>query len=563
MRRLIIALATCLAACSRETPQAPATPEGFFPPALKGVQGEKFDLAALQLENLLTQLADRLEHFALTDAEATFSSDFRGVPPLAPAAPGANPVTLADGAIEILHSKETETSSTVSVGDALRAALRDCVRVSCSRIKMPTMNFWERGIFGTVRLELNGERRDGSGFSIQERFDAVFVLRDEQWQIQKFRRTERREVRCPRPLATEAGRVLGLVGHPETGPLTFISPYDGMRGVAAGDLDGDGYLDVALVSPFEVRLFRNEAGRRFIDVTKESGVVSNQLGTGALFWDYDADGDLDFCVSQFGGGREAMGRKDKRAVVVWRNEGGFKFADATAEAGLVTSGPATSMAAVDFDRDGDLDLYVCMYGGDHADRAVPTPITNAENGAINHFWINQGNGKFVEGAKAAGVADSGWSLACTFGDVDADGWPDLYLANDFGPHRLYRNRKDGTFERQQGDHGFGMGASWGDYDNDGDLDVYVSNMYSTAGKRLLTIEKDNLLPEHFQYAYKTATGNTMLRNDGGKLVNATEETGVGQAGWAWGNTFIDWDNDGRLDLYVANGYISGLSKRDR
>jgi hypothetical protein len=555
VRRAAAVLLALALGCSPKSP--PAKAEKFFPEKVASPSAETFDAAALQVEYFLTQFAERLQQRAATDAALAFADDFEGTPPLAAEAGPFQPQALAGGAVCITKMYQVGPGRP---REAIARFLARTPRVFSCRLKMPAMDFWERGVFGEVKLELNGVSGDKT-FSIQEQFEAVLVLRDREWRFQKLRLTQRREVVASRPFVAEVGKAMGLEGHKECGPANLATPFEAVRGCASGDFDGDGWLDVVLVSPYEIRLFRNGQGARFVDVTKESGLRFMSPAAGVIAWDYDGDGDLDLAVSQCVWEKSPLGQPDPRAIVVWRNDGGMKFTDVTAGTGIVSNGPATALAAADVDRDGDLDLYVCMYGM-HRPDAVPDLPLQARNGAANQLWINEG-GKFIERGAKAGVADTGFSLACAFGDLEADGYPDLYVANDFGAHRLYRNRKDGTFEEVPSDSGFGMGVSWGDVDNDGDLDIYVSNMYSNAGKRVLRSEKEGLDREIYKKALKSAEGNSLFTNLGGKLSPSYASMGAGAAGWAWSNAFIDIDNDGRLDLYAVNGYISGLSKRDR
>ena len=170
-------------------------------------------------------------------------------------------------------------------------------------------------------------------------------------------------------------------------------------------------------------------------------------------------------------------------------------------------------------------------------------------------------------AKAAGVAGSSWAYAAAAADFDQDGDQDLYVANDYGDNNLYRNRGDGTFEdvaKKLGvlDTGNGMGAAWADLDNDGDLDLYVSNMASSAGNRILRrlATKDGTDIE--SKLFKLAAGNTIFLQEDGRFRQLPALAGGVGASWAWAPALLDIDLDGILDIYVANGFISGDSLKD-
>ena len=163
-----------------------------------------------------------------------------------------------------------------------------------------------------------------------------------------------------------------------------------------------------------------------------------------------------------------------------------------------------------------------------------------------------------------------YSFACAWGDLNSDGTPDLYVANDFGRSNLYRNNGDGTFaavstEAGVEDAGAGMSACWFDFDNDGNQDIYVANMWSAAGQRVSEQEifhqKD---PENIRALYRGhARGNSLYRNQGsGKFQNVSGQAGAEMGRWAWSSDAWDFDHDGFPDLYIANGYISGPDPRN-
>ena len=237
-------------------------------------------------------------------------------------------------------------------------------------------------------------------------------------------------------------------------------------------------------------------------------------------------------------------------------------------------GVLTSIAMADYDRDGFLDLYLCVYSyffGAGEDKAgTPAPYYDARNGPPGVLLRNDGRGRFVDATQESGL-DAGndrYHFAAAWADYDGDGWPDLLVANDFGTKNLYRNRgrQDGrvTFEDVAAtagvlDHGAGMSAAFLDYDNDGLLDIYTGNMWSDAGLRVTsasTFMPD--APAEVRALYRRhVRGNSLFRNRGdGRFEDKTIEARAEMGRWAWSSDALDFDSDGWEDLYVANGMLT-------
>ena len=330
-------------------------------------------------------------------------------------------------------------------------------------------------------------------------------------------------------------------------------------GIALFDCDDDGKLDIAMVNGSTVEryraggdplvtLYHQEADLKFSNITQSAGLARKGWGMGITVADFDNDGKLDMFVTGFGGS------------ALYRGLGNCKFEDVTERAGVQGSGYMTGAAWGDYDRDGYVDLFVARYV--HLDiNKLPEFGSNEKfcryrgilvqcgpwgmEGESDLLYHNRGDGTFEEVSKKAGVDDPRhrYGLGVMWGDYDNDGWPDLYVANDAGPNFLYHNKHDGTFEEVglltgtalsvDGQELGSMGVDFGDYDHQGRLGIYVTNFADQP--------------------------NNLYRNLGAQ--------GFSDVGWAsktgqpsypyvkWGTGFIDFDNDGWLDIFVANGHV--------
>jgi len=338
----------------------------------------------------------------------------------------------------------------------------------------------------------------------------------------------------------------------------------GHNGVSVGDIDGDGFDDLYVCQPAGLpnRLYRNRRDGTFEDITEASGVGILENTACALFVDVDNNGRQDLIVVRTGG------------PLLFLNEGSGKFRQKPDAFKFATppQGTFTGAAVADYDRDGWLDIYFCLYiyyqGTDQY--KYPSPYYDAENGPPNFMMRNNRDGTFRDVTAESGLDQNNtrYSFCCGWSDYNGDGWPDLYVVNDFGRKNLYRNNGDGTFTDvapQAGveDVGAGMSVCWFDYDNDGAQDLYVADMWSAAGLRVSmqeVFQKD--APEDVRALYrKHAMGNSLLRNDkNGVFEDRGAPAGVEMGRWSWSSDAWDFDHDGFPDLYIANGMISGPSR---
>jgi Flp pilus assembly protein TadD/peroxiredoxin len=340
----------------------------------------------------------------------------------------------------------------------------------------------------------------------------------------------------------------------------------GNNGVAAGDYDNDGFDDLYVCQPSGLsnRLYHNRGDGTMEDVTEKAGVGVLDNTACALFADFENKGRQDLLVVCGSGPLLFLNQGDGSFLL---KRDAFKFESPP-------QGTFTHAAIADYDGDGRLDIYFCLYsyylGLDQYH--YPVPYFDARNGPPNFLLHNEGNGTFVDKTKAAGLdaENDRYSFACAWGHSNANGSPDLYVANDFGRANLYRNNGDGTFtavssEAHVNDVGAGMSASWSDFDNDGKQDIYAANMWSSAGQRVAQQKHfQEKSPEEVRALYRRhARGNSLYRNQGeGKFQNVSQQAGVEMGRWSWCSDFWDFDHDGFPDLYIANGYISAPQRSD-
>jgi ASPIC and UnbV/FG-GAP-like repeat len=356
-----------------------------------------------------------------------------------------------------------------------------------------------------------------------------------------------------------------------TQPLKFGMIRYGPGGISVVDYDNDGFYDLFIPDGVSSRLFRNRRDGTFEDVTDESGLGGLDGVSVATFADYDNDGFKDLFVT-----------RTFQRNQLFHNNGDGTFTDVTRESGIGEDCCTTVAAWADYDNDGFLDLYVGRYLDPRKD--IPTTFY-ARNGEPNQLYHNNGNGTFTNVTERAGVADPGLCLGVVWGDYNDDGFPDLYVVNDFGRKTLYRNNGDGTFrdvtvKSNTLAYGAGMSASFVDYDNDGRFDYYVTHIRSehswfaespTVKRYMLKCMTQGTwktdMPLYWQIFRQSgrdfvrvfqqmASGNTLLRNRGdGTFEDVTEKAAANPPGWFWGAAFADFDNDGWQDLYVANGWV--------
>ena len=335
------------------------------------------------------------------------------------------------------------------------------------------------------------------------------------------------------------------------------------HGLAIGDINGDGLDDLYVCQQGGLpnRMFLQNPDGTLRDITETSGAGWLEYCAAALLVDLDNDGDRDLIVSQ-----------DFR-VMVMANDGNGAF---TLAFGSSTKSQSFSLAAADYDNDGFVDFYICGYNPSHSElrggaMGEPMPFHDANNGGPNMLWRNEGNLGFkdVTGVTGMNANNSRHSFAASWEDYDNDGDQDLYVANDYGRNCLYRNEGGSFSEIAAGLHledtSSGMSVSWADFNLDGQMDVYTSNMFSSAGNRI-TYQKQfkSNLPEDVRKQFQhLAIGNSLFEGVANKpFKDVGIGAGVNMGRWAWGSKFVDFNNDGRDDILVANGFITTADTGD-
>ncbi len=348
--------------------------------------------------------------------------------------------------------------------------------------------------------------------------------------------------------------------------------YNG-GGVALGDVNNDGLTDIYFSgNRVDNRLFLNRGDFNFEDVTASAGVAGKAAwSTGVTMADVNADGWLDIYLCNSGD----IEGDNKRNELYLNNQDGT-FREAAESFGLANEGLSTHAVFFDYDRDGDLDCYLLnnsyqAIGSFNLERNE-RPKRDEEGGDV--LYRND-NGQFVDVSEAAGIYGSiiGFGLGITVGDVDRDGWPDLFISNDFFERDyLYHNNQDGTFsevlpEAMSSISAASMGADMADINNDGYGEIFVTEMLPASNERLKTATTfENWNKYQFNLKndyYHQFTRNMLQRNNGdGTFTEVGRLAGVEASDWSWGALIFDMENDGYKDLFVANGIFQDLTNRD-
>lgn len=378
--------------------------------------------------------------------------------------------------------------------------------------------------------------------------------------------------------ASETGIVFAnnLTETSELNVFTYRNFYNG-GGVAIGDLTGDGLPEVILTAnQGGAKLFLNEGKFRFRDITAQSGLDAKRAWTtGVVLADVDGDGKLDIYLSHAGQAEPAARRN-----TLWINRGAGSdsvptFSEQGEAYGVADEGYTTQAAFLDYDRDGDLDLFLINNSPRPVSSFGQRNTRNVRDAYGGHKLYRNDNGRFADVSAKAGIYGSeiAFGLGLGVADVNRDGWPDLYVSNDFFERDyLYLNKHDGTFDEALDrstnvDSYFSMGMDMADVDNDGWADIYTTDMLPEDEYRLRTMAS---FEGWDVYQAKVANGyghqymrNMLQRNDrDGTFTDVGQMAGVARTDWSWSALIADFDLDGRKDIFVTNGLVKDVTSQD-
>ena len=349
-------------------------------------------------------------------------------------------------------------------------------------------------------------------------------------------------------LFTESAKLRGLNPDVLHDNWKTENVHSSSGGIYVTDFDRDGYLDILVTDLIGTYLYRGGPGGKFTDVTAQLGLPSQGSRLPRAAWvDIDGDGWDDLIL----------------ANRVYRNEGGKKFVDVTDQCNLKIPMDYSSILVADFDRDGKLDLYITR-PGPPGNLSWLNSYSDDDMG--NSLHRNLGNWKFENVTKKSGTRGGNRStFTAAWLDANDDGWPDLFVPNEFGNGVLLVNNRDGTFRSTSladNESDFGtMGLAVGDLDNDGRIDIYCANMYSKAGMRVIgNLKPGTYPPKVMEKLNRFVAGSQLHLNRGDlKFQQVGKEKQLASVGWAYGVALADFDGDGLLDIYATAGYLS----RDR
>jgi hypothetical protein len=353
--------------------------------------------------------------------------------------------------------------------------------------------------------------------------------------------------------------------------MNYMYIYTG-AGVAIGDIDNDGLEDIYFASNFDSNaLFKNEGDLKFKDITTSSNTADNGgFSTGVTMLDVNNDGWLDIYVCKAG----SLGSDELRRNRLYVNQKDGSFKEDARSWGLDDPGYSTQAYTLDYDKDGDLDIYLVNHRYDFVNNTkISSEIQKAvEETTTDHLYRNDGD-KFTKVTQEAGLVNKAWGLSAVVSDFNEDGWEDIYIANDFlEPDVMYINQKDGTFKNEiltRIDHisTNSMGSDYADLNNDLYPDLITVDMlsenYARSKENMASMSTSNF-EQMVRIGYHHAYMANMLHfNTGnGEFKETSQLSGITKTDWSWAPLIADFDNDGFKDLFVTNGVDRDYTNQD-
>lgn len=358
---------------------------------------------------------------------------------------------------------------------------------------------------------------------------------------------------------------------PTSNVLTYEYFYNG-GGVAIGDINNDGLEDIYFTGNMRPNaLYLNLGNLKFKDITQSAGVACKDgWKTGVVMADVNADGYLDIYVCHSGKG-DPRSRRNKLFI----NNGDLTFTDKSTVLGLDNNGYTTHASFFDYDHDGDIDVFILNHNVGVIKGFEFEAVKDTRHPYAGDKLLRNDNGVFKDVSIEAGIKGSplGFGLGVTVSDVNQDGWPDIYVSNDYvEPDYLYINNKDGTYsdritEYVQHLSFFSMGSDVSDINNDGWADIYTMDMLPKDNKRQKLLygpenyEQNALMVENGFY-FQNMRNMLHLNNADGSYSEIGQFSGISNTDWSWAPLLTDFDNDGWKDLFVANGYYRDYTNQD-